>query len=587
MSSSQSIPASEASGIAGPVLRLLPIAMREKRLLAWSTLLGLFYYLSIIAASGLGAYIIGLAATGASSDALTGRIVLLAGVVLLAAALIWGWMALIHDYAYAILAQLRIQMFDGLIRLAPRFVLGKRTGDIGSVIMSDVEVTERFFAHTIADYAIALLIAICAAVALAWIHPLLALVFLITAALISSVPFWLARLAERQGQRTRGELGTLTADVIDGIQGMRDLVAFGQANAFAKRLEQRTVNVGQSQLAYGRRVGLEAGISDALQAAAVLAIVAVAAWLVSTGAVGPALYPVAVVLIATSLAPVAAVAQVARELGDVNASARRMLGISERAMPVQSAETGRIARPQAWPISFESVSFAYDDKRGRALDGATFNIANGETVALVGRSGAGKSTCANLLLRLWEVDGGAIKIEGRDIRTWSENELRELIAVVPQDVYLFNTTIRENIRLGRPDATDQEVEAAARVAQIHDFIVSELPNGYDTICGERALALSGGQRQRIAIARAVVKQAPIMLMDEAVSNLDSESERALRIAMTEASRGRTTIIIAHRLVTVQSADRVVVLDRGRCVQSGMPETLAAQPGAYADLFGNR
>jgi ABC-type multidrug transport system fused ATPase/permease subunit len=577
--------ADKTRGIAGPILRLLPIAMREKRLLIWSTVLGFAYYVSAIAAAGWGAYIIGLAVTGASSDVLVVRIAVLAGIVLLAAALIWGWMALIHDFAYAILAQLRVQMFDGLIRLAPRFILGKRTGDIGSVIMSDVEVTERFFAHTIADYAIAVIVAVCSTAVLAWIHPALAAIFLLSALLVSSVPYWLAGIAERQGARTRAELGSLTADVIDGIQGMRDLAAFGQAEAFAKRLDQRTVNVGRSQLAYGRRVGVEAGIADALQAAAVLAIVAIAAWLVSAGAVDPKLYPVAVVLIGTSLAPIAAVAQVARELGDVNASARRMLGISNHPGSVAAPAGGGAGKVNSWPVRFEAVQFAYDPARGRALDGATFEIANGESVALVGRSGAGKSTCANLLLRLWDVDGGAITINGTDIRSWTEESLRDMIAVVPQDVYLFNATIRDNIRLGRPDATDAEVEAAAKVAQIHDFVATELPAGYDTVCGERALALSGGQRQRIAIARAVLKQAPIMIMDEAVSNLDSESERALRIAMKEASRGRTTIIIAHRLVTVQGADRVVVLDNGRCAQSGTHDALIGQPGPYAELFG--
>jgi len=204
-------------------------------------------------------------------------------------------------------------------------------------------------------------------------------------------------------------------------------------------------------------------------------------------------------------------------------------------------------------------------------------------VALVGASGAGKSTCANLLARLWDVRDGSITVGGHDVRAFPQADLRNLMAVVPQDVYLFHTTIRENIRLGRPDAADQDVELAAELAQAGPFIRA-LPDGWDTVAGERGATLSGGQRQRIAIARALLRDAPILIMDEAVSNLDAEAERDLHAALRQVAAGRTTLLIAHRPSTISLADRVVVLEDGRVAETGSYVSLLAAGGTLARLL---
>ncbi|MEM6312101.1 MAG: ATP-binding cassette domain-containing protein, partial [Pseudomonadota bacterium] len=234
-------------------------------------------------------------------------------------------------------------------------------------------------------------------------------------------------------------------------------------------------------------------------------------------------------------------------------------------------------------IQFDQVRFTYPTRPGSyALQDVSLTIAPGETVAFVGPSGAGKTTIIQMLLRFYDPDSGTISIDGRDIAKLRKEDFRQEIALVPQDPVIFANTARENIRFGRPDASDDDVEAAAKAAAAHEFI-SELPDGYDRDVGERGVMLSGGQKQRIAIARAILRDAPILLLDEATSALDAESERAVQEAVDHLSRDRTTLIVAHRLATVKKADRIVVLDQGRIVATGRHDQLVADGGLYARL----
>jgi ATP-binding cassette, subfamily B, bacterial len=278
-------------------------------------------------------------------------------------------------------------------------------------------------------------------------------------------------------------------------------------------------------------------------------------------------------------------------LSEIWGELQRAAGATERIVELLSAvdtvadpaEPLALPRPARGEVAFEGVTFRYPARpETSALADVTLRVAPGETVALVGPSGAGKTTILQLLLRFYDPDAGVVRLDGIDLRDMARADFRRAIALVPQDPVIFADTARENIRFGRPEASDAEVEAAAKAAAAHGFL-SDLPQGYDSYVGERGVMLSGGQKQRIAIARAILRDAPVLLLDEATSALDAESERAVQQAVERLARGRTTLIVAHRLATVKRADRIVVFDRGRIVAQGTHDSLVAEGGLYARL----
>ena len=296
--------------------------------------------------------------------------------------------------------------------------------------------------------------------------------------------------------------------------------------------------------------------------------------------------PLVSVLALASFSPVTELARTMKQMMETLAASRRILAIHDEVVPVQDGpgivedvDDGPSTRPS---VEFDEVAFAYSEGDPQALANVSMGIGSGQTVAIVGRSGAGKTTIAYLMMRFWDPDHGEIELEGHGLQEFRLDDLRGRMALVAQDTYLFNNTIRENIRLGRHDATDADVEEAARQANAAEFIDS-FPDRYDTRVGERGMQLSGGQRQRIAIARAILKNAPLLILDEATSHLDAISEATVRDALKRLMEGRTTVVIAHRLSTIRDADNILVLDNGQVVEQGSHDQLLHRGGLYAQL----
>ena len=274
-----------------------------------------------------------------------------------------------------------------------------------------------------------------------------------------------------------------------------------------------------------------------------------------------------------------------REIRSALVSMEQMFGLLDVAEEVADKPGAAALAVSGGEIVFDHVDFHYDKSRP-ILHDVSFRVAPGNTVAIVGSSGAGKSTISRILFRFYDVAGGSVRIDGQDIREVTQASLRAAIGVVPQDTVLFNDTIFYNICYGRPDCTREEVEQAAKLARIHDFI-SGLPQGYESQVGERGLKLSGGEKQRVAIARTILKNPRILLFDEATSALDTRTEQEIQRSLEEVSRGRTTVVIAHRLSTIINSDEIIVLDRGRVAERGRHGELLAKAGLYADMWARQ
>ncbi|MCG8510930.1 MAG: ABC transporter ATP-binding protein/permease, partial [Rhodospirillales bacterium] len=285
------------------------------------------------------------------------------------------------------------------------------------------------------------------------------------------------------------------------------------------------------------------------------------------------------------IAPLNFLGFVYREIKRSLTDMEQMWGLLRESAEIEDAPDATALAVNGGEVAFENVSFAYDTRR-RVLDDVSFSVPAGKTVAIVGPSGAGKSTISRLLFRFYDVTSGRILIDRQEIQAVTQQSLRAAIGMVPQDTVLFNDTVFYNIAYGRPEATPAEVEHAARLARIHDFVMSQ-PDGYHTMVGERGLKLSGGEKQRVAIARTLLKQPRIMLFDEATSALDTHTEREIQASLAEVSADRTTLIIAHRLSTVVDADEILVLDAGRIVERGSHGQLLTSGGVYAEMWARQ
>jgi subfamily B ATP-binding cassette protein MsbA len=392
----------------------------------------------------------------------------------------------------------------------------------------------------------------------------------------------IARRVRRNSTRTQAELGGMTSLLAEKLGATRLIKTFRLEDYASERMDRSFEEVFRLKL---RGVAVKARLESLLEAlggAAVAGVIWVAYWRISSGAstVGDFMGLTAALLMAAQ--PLKAIGGLVARLQEGLAAIESVYGILDEKPLNKDLPGAKALKISAGDVSFDHVDFHYGDPSIPAINDLKLDVGGGQTVALVGRSGAGKSTIVNLVPRLFDVTGGAIRIDGQDIREVTLASLRSSIALVSQDVTLFDDTIRTNIAFGKLDATDEEIVAAAKAAAAHEFILSQ-PQGYATIIGDRGVRLSGGQRQRLALAAAILKNAPILLLDEATSALDTQSERLVQQALADFTKGRTTIVIAHRLSTVQNADLICVMEDGGIVESGSHGELISRGGAYARL----
>jgi ATP-binding cassette subfamily C protein CydCD len=565
-------------------LRLLALVRPHWKQLSVTLTGGVLQQVGGIALGVASAALASRAATALGVSGAYGNLIpIVLGLSVAVAFLTWfeSWIA--HDMAYRMLAEMRVAMFDKLNPLAPAYLLGRRSGDLASIITSDIETVESFFAHAIAPLFVAVIVPGIALTALAFLSWPLALVLLPFLVAVGLSPNYIGKHTERLGNHLRKQLGEVNAHMTDSVQGLREIVAFSQGPLRVEEIKTKTQGLTALQLQYGRQLGFQAGVIEGIQAFGGLFVLTFGAYLVTQGVITAALLPIATMLAFTCFGPVASIAATAKQLANAFGSGRRVFAVHDEPVAVRDGRGVTSGTDLPPTVRFEHVTFQYEPGAPQALVSVSFEARAGETVALVGRSGAGKTTAAHLLLRFWDPREGRITYGGRDLDEFELNDLRTRFSLVSQDTYLFNTSIRENLRLANPAASDEEVEEAARKACAHDFILT-LPDGYNTIAGERGVALSGGQRQRLAIARALLKRAPVLILDEATSHLDAENERTVRAAIAELMAGHTTIVIAHRLSTVRDADRIIVLDEGRVAEQGRHEELLQRDGPYAQLI---
>ena len=491
-----------------------------------------------------------------------------------------SWLA--HEMAYRLLAEMRIDLYGKLEALAPAYLLERRSGDLLALSTQDVETVEYFFAHTVAPAFVAALVpcAVLATLAIAaWPLAFALLPFLAYAGLS---PWVGRRRIDRMGTEARAALGQLGAHVTETIQGLSDLLAFQatqrrrtQFVMLVQRYQQMRLALLHDLSRQNERLELATGFGG-------LAIAGVGAYLVANGAIAPTLLPLLILISVAAFLPVSEISQVGRQLADTIASTRRLHVVHSEPVRILAGPIVPPVPAGGSSVQFHQVRFTYPRRSAPALSNVSFDVAAGSTVALVGPSGAGKTTVANLLLRFWDPDAGSVRLDGVDVRELTLEGLRERIALVAQDTYLFNDTLRANIRLARPGASDAAIMRALEQAALSEFVAG-LPEGLETRVGERGVQLSGGQRQRVAIARAFLKDAPILILDEATSHLDTLSEMHVRHALAALMADRTTLVIAHRLSTIRGADLILMLDGGRVVESGTHAELVARRGFYARL----
>ena len=484
-----------------------------------------------------------------------------------------------YTVVYQESARKRIAIAERL-RLLPLSFFGKRDlADLTSVIMKDCSDQERLFSHTMPQ------LFGMGASTLVFAVMMFAFDWRLAASALWPIPVALAALllTARVQKSHTAKKNAASLSFVDGLQEYlechREIRSLNKVGAFQSDLGRRIDRFEREKIGAELAMGVAVCSAQGFLRLGIASVIVVGTMLLVAGRVDFLVFFVYLLAVTRVYDPINVILQAIAELMDMSLSLGRMRAIENE--PIQTGHTS--FEPQGYDVAFDDVGFAYADGED-VLDGVSFKAREGQVTALVGASGSGKSTAVKLASRFWDVSSGAVFVGGVDVSTVDPETLLSSFSEVFQDVVLFDDTVRENIRLGKKNATDEEVLAAAKAARCDEF-VERLPNGYDTLIGENGGRLSGGERQRISIARALLKNAPIVLLDEATASLDVENETQVQAALSELLQGKTVLVIAHRMRTVDNADKIVVLEGGRVVEQGSPAELREKPeGRYRRML---
>jgi ATP-binding cassette subfamily C protein CydCD len=489
-----------------------------------------------------------------------------------------------HDVTFRLLSRLRVWFYEKLEPLAPARLMEFRAGDLLARIIGDVETLENFYVRVISPPLTAAIVGIFTSIFLASFYPPLAPVFL---TFFLSLGLALPFLAQILSRRAGTEIITLRADLhtrlVDGIQGMADLLAYGHADERLKQIAANGLDYGNAQRRMARVTGIHAGLSTLLTNLGMWTILFLCIPLVNAETLAGPMLASLTLLTFASFEAVTPLPLAAQMWNSSRETAKRLFEVVDTEPEIKDDIRYSKLGERVSNIEFSNISFTYSNQTTPALEHVTFNLKPETSLAIVGPSGAGKSTIANLLLRFWDYSSGEITLSGESLKEQNQDQVRERIGLVSQNTYFFNTSIFENLRFARRKVTKEEVEAACKAAQIHDFILS-LPKRYDTLIGEQGLRLSGGERQRLAIARVLIKDAPILILDEPTANLDPLTEKQVLETLFNVMKRKTSLLITHRLVGLENMDEILVMDHGQIVERGTHAALKNSDGLYRRLL---